>query len=419
MKISLLCHGTRGDVQPHLAIADELRSRGHALSISANQDHTAVVQRLGFESHSYPVDMAAFFRTREAREFLASGRSTSAARAAARWEAASRTEMEDALVAACDGADLVVATGLTLSRAIAITERSGQRLAVLYMHPYWPTGDFPTPFLRVPPLPLPALNRLGHNMFQKAFEMSDRANSASMRRRLGLSGSSPGSFRYCRDNNVDVVNVFSPALVPPPADWPDNHHVVGSPVISPTVRAAFGENDPDASLTAWLDEADPPVFFGFGSMPVLDPITTMTMIVDVAERLGVRALVGAGWSEIPSGPSHDGRVYVSTGFDHDKVLPRCRAAVHHGGAGTTHTVVRAGIPAVIAHVFADQPFFGRQITRLGLGADLPFRRLDATRLHEALVRALAPELAQNAERYAELIATEDGVIAAADALART
>ena len=415
VKIALLCHGTRGDVQPHLAVAEELRSRGHELSVSANCDHTDLVQRLGFESHSYPVDLAAFFQSRKAKEFLANGRSTSAAKAAAQWEATSRTEMEDALISACDGADLVVATGLTRSRAMAITERSGQPMTVLYMHPYWPTGDFPTPFLPLPSLPAP-LNRAGHRLFEKAFTMSDRKNATSMRRRVGLDGAVPGYFRYCRDNGVGVVNIFSPALVPRPADWPASHDIVGFPVIGAALRAAFGESEADPELAAWLQEADPPVFFGFGSMPVLDPQSITGMITEVAERLGVRALVGAGWSEIPAGPSADRRVFVSAAFDHDKVLPHCRAAVHHGGAGTTHTVVRAGIPAVVAHVFADQPFWGRRITQLGLGADLPFRKMNADRLHDALVRALTPEAAEAARWYGAALATENGVAAAADVL---
>ncbi|HUS21524.1 MAG TPA: glycosyltransferase [Aeromicrobium sp.] len=422
MRIALLCHGTRGDIQPHLAVADELRSRGHVLSVAANQDHAELVRRLGFESHVYPVDIAAFFQSREAKEFLANGRSTSAARAAARWarwEARSRTKMEDALIAACDGADLVVATGMTLSRAIAITERSGQPMKVVYMHPYWPTGDYPTPFLRVPASRLAILNRLGHQIVEKAFEISDRLNTASIRRRVGLTGQAPGHFNYCREHDVDVVNAFSPALAPRPADWPDNHYVVGSPVIGSTIRSALGESTADPDLTAWLHAGDPPVFFGFGSMPVLDPQTTMTMFVEVAKSLGLRALVGAGWSEIPAGLSADGEVFVSAGFDHDKVLPQCRAAVHHGGAGTTHAVVRAGIPAVVAHVFADQPFWGRQITQLGLGADLPFRKLNRDRLHDALALALAPLAAENAKMFGDILATENGVVGTADALTRT
>lgn len=112
---------------------------------------------------------------------------------------------------------------------------------------------------------------------------------------------------------------------------------------------------------------------------------------------------------------------MSTGFDYEKVLPRCRAAVHHGGAGTTHTVVRAGIPAVIAHVFADQPFWAGQVENLGLGlgVGLPFRRLDADRLHDALSRALDPDVAVKATQYADLLGTDNGVTTAADVLSRT
>jgi UDP:flavonoid glycosyltransferase YjiC (YdhE family) len=100
-------------------------------------------------------------------------------------------------------------------------------------------------------------------------------------------------------------------------------------------------------LRAWLDQGEPPVFFGFGSMPVLDPSSAAEMITGVARRLGVRALIGAAGRGLAVGV-RDATTFITERVDHDLVLPRCRAAVRNGGAGTTHTVLRAGLPAMAA-----------------------------------------------------------------------
>ena len=103
---------------------------------------------------------------------------------------------------------------------------------------------------------------------------------------------------------------------------------------------------------------------------------------------------------------------MAGGFDHDAVLPRRRAAVHHGGAGTTHTVLRAGLPAAVAHVFADQSLWGWRVQQVGAGVMLPYRALDAARLERSLrpllddrarARAQAVGAAMADDRPAELI----------------
>jgi sterol 3beta-glucosyltransferase len=97
---------------------------------------------------------------------------------------------------------------------------------------------------------------------------------------------------------------------------------------------------------------------------------------------------------------------VAGPLDHADLLPRCRAAVHHGGAGTTHVGLMAGIPAVICSVFADQPFWGARVERLGVGTHLPFVRLDAASLEAALRTALRSDVATTAHRLGVRIAAE-------------
>jgi sterol 3beta-glucosyltransferase len=132
---------------------------------------------------------------------------------------------------------------------------------------------------------------------------------------------------------------------------------------------------------------DAPVFFGFGSMPVQDPKALVEKIAAITASRGLRALIGAGWSDFGSSelPAH---VRIASAFDHDRVLPLCLAALHHGGAGTTAAALRADLPSLIVSCFGDQPFWGWRLTQLGAGTTFPFPRLSAARRDAGLQRIL-------------------------------
>jgi len=198
-------------------------------------------------------------------------------------------------------------------------------------------------------------------------------------------------------------------LLPVTGDWPAQLRNVGAPAVPAALRAAWGEGTVPPELRAWLVQGEPPVFFGFGSMPVLDPSSAVEMITGVAGRLGVRALIGAGWSGLAAGV-RDEKIFINERVDYDLVLPRCRAAVHHG-VGTTHTVLRAGLPAVVAHVFADQSLWGRRVQAIGAGTTMPYQSLDARRLEDALRPLLAAEVTlRNNKRTTQLMVVANALV---------
>jgi UDP:flavonoid glycosyltransferase YjiC (YdhE family) len=181
-------------------------------------------------------------------------------------------------------------------------------------------------------------------------------------------------------------------------------------------RRAFGETALSADLEAWLSAGDAPAYFGFGSMPVQDPEAAVRMIEQATQRLGLRALISAGWSELTqSGGSYESneRVRVVGALNHDAVMPRCRLAVHHGGSGTTAASVASGLPTLVCSVFADQPFWGRQLARLGAGAHLRFDSLTAVKLERALRRMLRPEATQRARALASAMSHQPNAAARA------
>jgi UDP:flavonoid glycosyltransferase YjiC (YdhE family) len=156
----------------------------------------------------------------------------------------------------------------------------------------------------------------------------------------------------------------------------------------------------DDDLVKWIESGESPVYVGFGSMPVMDE-RVLDVFRTSAERLGIRILLSAGPNSV--GATSDDRVRVVAKVDHDQVFPRCRAVVHHGGAGTTAAGLTAGVPTVVCSVFFDQPFWGTRVEQLGAGVHLPFKNLSVSSFSAALKSALEPARVAAASRIGALL----------------
>ncbi|WP_369830227.1 glycosyltransferase, partial [Mycobacterium sp. E1747] len=171
----------------------------------------------------------------------------------------------------------------------------------------------------------------------------------------------------------------------------------------------------DADVSSWISAGTPPIFFGFGSMPVRSPSDMVEMISGACAHLGERALICAGWSDFDDIPHSDG-VKLVAGVNYASIFPLCRAVVHHGGSGTTAASLRAGVPTLILSVDVNQMVWGAQVKRrLKVGTH---RRLSAT-TRESLVadlrRVLTPEYAFRARELAGRMTTAaQSAIKAAD-----
>jgi sterol 3beta-glucosyltransferase len=209
------------------------------------------------------------------------------------------------------------------------------------------------------------------------------------------------------------IQAYSANVVPGLSDYGVDQPIVGFFTPSAEDRRALGEADVDADLQRWLSAGDAPAYFGFGSMPVRDPKAALRMIEGVAQRLGLRALVSAGWSDLGTDSVSNERVRVVGVLNHDAVLPRCRLAVHHGGAGTTAASLAAGLPTLVCSLFADQPFWGAQLGRLGAGAHIEFAKLDGPTLERALRQLLEPATAERARVLADAMRGESNAVARA------
>jgi sterol 3beta-glucosyltransferase len=229
-----------------------------------------------------------------------------------------------------------------------------------------------------------------------------------LRRSLGLPPATVAASRRLDRAGAVVIQAYSRHLVPELTGWGARRPLVGSMRLDPGQRAALRGDHEDTGLDDWLDAGDAPIYVGFGSIPVGDGRRTLDMIRQVARELDTRALVVAGWSDYPRDADPTGRMRVTTAVDHSAVLPRCRLAVHHGGSGTTAATIGAGLPTVICSIFYDQPFWGRVVERLGVGATMRLQDADAASLARLIRPLLSEETAARVRRLADAMSSEDG-----------
>ncbi|MGR3436268.1 MAG: glycosyltransferase, partial [Shimia sp.] len=200
----------------------------------------------------------------------------------------------------------------------------------------------------------------------------------------------------------------SACLVPKPADWGAEDHVTGD-----WHEAAVPPWSPPADLVAFLDAGPPPVHVGFGSMPAQDGAKITDTVLAALKRTGQRAILSVGWGGLEARENTD-FVHFLAHVSHDWLFPRCRAVVHHGGAGTTHAGLRHGRPTLVCPHFGDQPFWGRRVAAIGAGPNpAPVRSLTVESLAGALQDHDGSAVAKAAHGVARYMALETGPATAA------
>jgi UDP:flavonoid glycosyltransferase YjiC (YdhE family) len=235
----------------------------------------------------------------------------------------------------------------------------------------------------------------------------------TQRRELGLPPAAVSVPRRIAERGSLEVQAYDevcfPGLATEWAQWGGRRPFVGTLTLqSPT--------DADEEVASWIATGSPPIFFGFGSIPVESPSDTLRMIAAVCARLGERALVCAGWSDFSDVPDFD-HVKVVGAVNYATIFPLCRAVVHHGGAGTTAAGLRAGVPTLILWMADVQFIWGSAIKRLKVGTARRFSTTTEKSLEADLRTILAPEYAIRArEIVSRMSGPGESVAAAADRL---
>ncbi len=406
MRIALLTLGSRGDVQPLVVLADELARRGHDIALAVPPNLVELANRAGFDE-CYPLgpDSQAFVETEQGQKWLASGNVRKFLKAMGEAGHDMAPEADRQLLRVAEGADLIVCGVLGEDHALCVSEAWNIPLVSMHLVPIRPNRQYPNFLVTPHNLRWGAVNHLSGVAVEKTLWRILRSDTNELRAQLGLEpANTPTPERMAQRGTLEL-QCYSRHLMPT-LDLGADRPFTGFLTPDDELRRRWGEHGVDPELDRWLDADAPPIYFGFGSMPVLDPQATFSMIERVSERLGQRALVSAGWSRMRASDAMTKDVFMTGALDHGAVLPRCRAAVHHGGAGTTAAVTLAGLPSLVCSVFADQPFYGERLTDLGIGAHCRFKKLDEERLHAGVAHLLDDEVARRAAAVGAQLRTE-------------
>jgi sterol 3beta-glucosyltransferase len=412
MKIAILTSGTRGDVQPYVALGKALQARGHDVILACPDNFAAWVEGHGLEFRSIGVDMQTFLQSPVGRKVL-SGNLLTFVKIWKRTIAPIVRRTLDATWESARDADVIIFHP-KVGAAVDVAEATGAALVSTAPFPIFPTKAFP--FLVFKGNYGPWLNRLSYKPLSLSRMFFIKMINRWRREVLGL-GKGPVFMPIDGFKGGSALRLcaVSPSVVSYPNDPEEGIHTTGYWFLDE------GQDwQPDPTLTDFLKAGKPPIYIGFGSMPSWNPKKLTKEVIEGVYRAKVRAILVTGWGGLQEIDLPD-TMYVMEGAPHDGLFKHVSAVVHHGGAGTTAAGLRAGLPTLICHSTFDQPFWGRRVCSLGCGPrPQSLKRLRANRFAQGLDELARTEAYRvHAGQIARAIAGEDGIAAAIDLIEAT
>ncbi|MGB6208807.1 glycosyltransferase [Mycobacterium sp.] len=386
MKFVVAGYGSRGDVEPCIVVARELLRRGHdvQMAVTVPPDLRAVVESAGLTAVRYGRGSQELLGDQDFVRMIQNP--LNAISEAVEFVAQVSAEKNTTLTSLSDGADLLVAGITEQTLAANVAEYHSIPLVALHF--------FPPQILEL---------RQPRGGPPKEAERAQR-------RVLGLPEASGPPAPSLEIQAYEEL--CFPGLA---AEWGEQggrRPFVGALTLElPTVV--------DDEVLAWIAAGTPPIYFGFGSMPLASPAETVAVIGAACGLLGERALICMGANDCTQIP-HTDHVKVVEAVNHAVIFPACRAVVHHGGAGTTAAGLRAGVPSLVLWAGLDQPIWAAAIERLRVGSAQRFSAANQESLVADLRVILGTDCVTRAREVAALMTTSaESVASAADLIEAT
>jgi rhamnosyltransferase subunit B len=421
-RIVLSTFGSFGDIHPYVALALELKRRGHRPLLATSALYQEKAAALGLDFHPVRPELPSPDDTERTRELI--GQLMDERKGTERvfnLLLPHLREIYEDLLAATRGADLLLTHPLPFVGPI-VAQKTGIRwvssvlapvsLFSAYDPPVLPQAPSLYRLMRLSPLLVRFFLRLGEPRFRHLVEPIYK-----LRRELGLPrGGNP--ILAGQHSPTLVLALFSRVLAEPQPDWPANTVVTGFPFYDRRDRPG-DSSDADPALLAFLDDGEPPIIFTLGSSAVWVAGDFYRDSIAAARALGRRALLLIGEERNRPAETLPAGVAAFDYAPYSEVLPRAAAVVHQGGVGTTGQTLRAGVPQLIVPFGHDQFDNGERVARKGCGRVLPRRRYDARRATREL-RALLEEsaYARSAAALGRIVRAEDGAATAVEAIER-
>ena len=417
MKISICTVGSRGDIQPYLALAVGLQQAGHWVTLVIPSDFTEWIRSYGVNVHPMHLSFRELTQKQEVQTHLRGHNLVRQLQALRDAFAAFGAGVIDDCWEAAQAADFVVLNFTTCMCVDTLSQRDIPMALVSLQPLFTPTHAFPTFMLPFRFSLGGRYNYLTYALYLRAgWPLAGGVLNHWRTSRLGLPPwrSAREMLNTFRDCGMLWLYGYSPRVLPKPTDWEDSHHVTGYWFLDPQPNW-----QPPAELVRFLESGPPPVYVGFGSMSDKDPEHQTRLVLRALELAGQRGVLLTGWGAVARLPTSASVFYVDD-VPHSWLFPRMAAVVHHGGAGTTAAGLRAGVPSLITPFLLDQYAWADRVAKLGIGLRLAdHRRLTAEKLAQAIHSAVADSaLRARAAAFGESIRAEDGVAHAAEVIER-
>jgi UDP:flavonoid glycosyltransferase YjiC (YdhE family) len=404
VKIALVPFGSRGDIQPFLALGSALRARGHDVNLVTSPSFQALADEAGLILTAIPADTRDFFQIPEVIESLRKSPSMlRLTRKLPKASPAAHAALLEHVDAACGDADLTV--NALFTKGITISRQDRLWCATSWW-PATPTGAFSA--LGAPKWRLgPTYNRLTYAAAGTVEWWSTRRIVNGFRARKGLPPLGLRTPYRSLGRDVPMMYVFSESLIRRPADWPPHCHITGYWFWQRTWR-------PPEGLPEFMDTDPKPLVATFGSTwPVHRQEHTRKALREAARRTGRRIVVVGGSPE----PLSSDAFHLAEA-DYEWLFSRASVVIHNGGYGTTAEVLRAGVPQVVIPTFADHPFWAARVRQIGVAAD-PVRfatmRVDQV-VHATLAAVGDAAMADRARVLGARVRAEEGARRACEVL---
>ncbi len=397
MHVTILALGSRGDVQPYAILGKGLHAAGHQVRFITFESFEPLIKENGLDFHPIKGD---------AQSLVASAGADMLA-LLLKFSKLATSYAHDIPVAQLKDTDVILNQLPLALYGYDVAEKFDVPLIMAAVMPLMPTRAFP--MMGFPRLRLPGYNRMSYRVAESLIWWLYHPIINRWRKETLQLRPIPirGYFDRLGTSRMPVINGFSPQVVPRPIDWDDNIHITGY---------WFPEDEawqPPDDLRAFIEAGAPPIFIGFGSMPIRDPQRTTQIILNAVQRTGQRAILHAGWGSIGQ-QGLPQNIFEIDYAPYSWLFPRMSLIIHHGGSGTTSFALRSGVPSMVVPFLFDQFFWGRRSNELGVGPPpIAFRRLSVDRLAQAIAMSIDNQsMQQRAKEIGSKIQQEAGIKAA-------
>jgi UDP:flavonoid glycosyltransferase YjiC (YdhE family) len=400
---TIFVYGTWGDIRPHVVLGMALKARGHDVQVVASPGYEAWVRARTLDFYPLSADVNSFAKDYAS---LMDANPVQQLRIARSMMTPIMTQMGLEVLDATCQSDVLMTVEFGAGLLFDVLRVNRLRTILLNPAPLNPTSAFST---AMPPAPGWFPFKTQYNRFTYAFvkragwTVTAGPRNAIASEHLGLPKPQFQDFRRMLAS-TPVLTTVSKHVVQRPDDWPAHNPITGY----------LYDDDPDwtapQDLRDFLDEGQAPVYIGFGSMPDSQPERTTRTIIEAVQRSGQRAVILTGWAGLGLNDSPP-NIHMLKYAPHSWLFPRMAAVVHHGGSGTTASGLRAGLPTAIVPHNGDQPYWGRRVKELGVGAaPIPRKKLRADNPAAAITEITTSRIMQaTARALGAQIQQEDGV----------